>query len=92
MKKIVYFLGAVVIALNMLFTFSPEGGLIIQSSEAQVGEVGDWCAITEEIYPGYRQTLHYNCFDPQGKYCAFSSTCSAEMSSNCSYSICDFFL
>lgn len=86
MKKTIYFLGAFVIALNLLFNVTLNNDITIDSANANENE--GLCASFIDSYEGYRTVILSGCVDEEGP-CGISTICDPAASETCDAYICD---
>lgn len=74
MKKIIYFIGICVVALNLFFNLSPENTIDIANANADGDRI---CDYDLGRYDGYSEVLLNNCYNPGGLKCGKAVSCVA---------------
>lgn len=89
MKKAIYILAALVLALNLLFTISPDNNTVIENAQAQEIFLDEpWCEYIDGWYSGYKSVTLNNCYDEEGHGCGAAVVCVAMENKRCLASYC----
>ena len=91
MKKAIYILGALVIALNLFFSVTLESNLMIDSANANPNED---CAVLQGKYEyfGYREVQGEVCENGEGNPCGTANSCTPQDEFLCGARTCEIWI